>query len=135
MAYNNYLIKVGTYVIPANKYIKFDSYQVSQHGQDLDSYRDASGMLHRTALTHTAIKVEFETPAMLTNTDVATLMTNIRNNFTDSVEKKANVEVYIPETDSYVTKPMYMPDIEFSIYGSYGEKLHYNPFRLAFIEY
>ena len=45
MAYSNFLIEVGTYVIP-NKFIKADSWQSTYETVDFDSYRDANAYLH-----------------------------------------------------------------------------------------
>lgn len=152
MAYNGYLIKIngssgdyelgvtkkdskGRITFDTKKFIKADSYSVTLSGQDLDSYRDADGLLHRNALAHTCIKVEFETAPMLTNKEVAELMSNIRSRMSDQVEKKVSVTAYLPETDSYVTADCYIPDIQFPIYGTYGNVIHYDAIRLAFIQY
>ena len=43
------------------KYIKEKTYKGYVSVQDLDSYRDANGLLHREALSHVPIKCEFET--------------------------------------------------------------------------
>lgn len=136
MAYAGYLVKIGNYTLPY-KYIKFDSYSVFMSVTDLDSYRDANGVLHRNALQHRPNKCEFETRAMLDNDDVALLMANIRANYTNEAERRALVTLYIPELDDYVTQDMYMPDIQFSIYRHNKDtgKLQYNPIRLAFIGY
>ena len=136
MAYSGFLIKVGDYIIPANKYIKADSYSVYRNIQDLDSYRDANGFLHRNVLSHVANKVEFETPSMLTNVEFASLMKNIQRNYISSLEeRKALVTLYIPEIDDYVTQEMYMPDVKPTIYGTYGGIVRYNAVRIAFIGY
>lgn len=136
MAYSGFLIKVGDYIIPANKYVKADSYSVYRNIQDLDSYRDANGVLHRNVLSHVANKVEFETPAMLTNVEFASLMKNIQRNYISSFEeRKALVTLYIPEIDDYVTQEMYMPDVKPTIYGTYGGIVRYNAVRIAFIGY
>ena len=135
MAYNGFLIKVGDYTIPTNKYIKANSSSALYSTSDLDSYRDANGVLHRQALDHKLLKIEFETPAMLTNDEMSALMANIQSNYTSAVEKRCYVTAYVPETDSYVTADCYIPDINFSIYGNYGGKIHYNSVRFAFIEY
>lgn len=136
MAFQGYLVKIGNYTLPY-KYIKFDSYSVFMSVTDLDSYRDANGVLHRNALSHRPNKCEWETPAMLTNTDFADLMRNIRNNYTKPEERKASVTLYIPELDDYATQDMYMPDIQPSIYRYNKDlgKLQYNSIRLAFIGY
>lgn len=134
MAYSGYLIQIGNYKLP-HKYISAESYSVYKNTQDLDSYRDADGVLHRTALEHTPNKVEFETKNMLTDKQFAELMSNIRNNFTNATERKASVTLYIPESDSYVTQDMYMPDIQPQLYLADSEKIQYKPIRLAFIGY
>ena len=135
MAYSGFLIKVGDYIIPANKYIKADSYSVYRNVQDLDSYRDANGVLHRNALDHVANKVEFETPAMLTNADFSNFMSQIQANYTVPKERKANVTLYIPEIDAYETQEMYMSDPKPSIYTVANGVIRYNAIRFSFIGY
>lgn len=134
MAYAGYLIKVGDYTIP-HKYIRAESYSPYRNIQDLDSFRDADGLLHRTALEHIPNKVEFDTVPMMTNTEFAELMGNIQANFTNALERKASVRLYIPETDSYVTQDMYMPDVKPTLYFADEKKILYNAVRLAFIGY
>lgn len=134
--FQGYLVKVGNYTIPY-KYIKFDSYKVFMSITDLDSYRDGYGILQRNALEHKPNKCEFETPALLTNEEFATLMGNIQSNYTKASERKASVTLYIPEIDDYVTQDMYMPDIQPTIYRyvKATNQLQYNSIRLAFIGY
>lgn len=134
MAYNGYLIKVGSYIIPF-KYIKFNTFQSFMSITDLDSYRDANGELHRNALSHIVCKCEFETPAMLTTEDFADLMSNIRSNYTLASERKATCSVYVAEIDDYIEQDMYMPDPQPTFYSVHTGKLEMNPCRLAFIGY
>ena len=135
MAYAGYLVKVGTYTIPLS-FIKAESYKVTHLIQDLDSYRDADGILHRNALSHVPDKCEFECVPMLTNTEISTVVNAIRGQFTNAAERKASVTIYIPETDSYVTnEDMYMPDPEYSIYYADSSIIQYNSVRFAFIGY
>lgn len=134
MAYNGFLIKVGDYKIPHN-WIKADTYSVLRSGQDLDSYRDSNGKLHREALEHFLGKVEFETPPLKTNTEVAEFMKKIRDQYTSKTEKKANVTFFVPELDDYIEQEMYIPDIPFKIYYADKVEIKYNSFRLAFIAY
>ena len=135
MAYAGYLVKVGDYTISAGKFIKAQSYKATLSVQDLDSYRDANGVLHRTALEHRVNKVEFETPAMLTNTQMAELFSNIANNYTVPTERKFIGTFYVPEIDAYVSQDMYMSDPSFTIYGIFDNVIKYNPVRIAFIAY
>ena len=134
MAYKGYLIKIDGVILP-HSFMKAETYQVTKNGQDLDSYRDANGVLHRTALAHFVAKVEFETPPLKTNSDIAELMSYINPKYIMPVEKKLSVEVYIPEDDDYMTQDMYVPDIKFEIYYADANVIKYNPVRIAFIGY
>ena len=132
MAFNGtYYLKAGNYEIPL-KYMKLDSFKASpDQRQDLDSYRDADGILHRTVLPHTATKVEFQTPPMLV-ADFRALVDGIRANFTNSLARDVTLTYYDMETDTYKTGYFYMPGtLDFNVYN----KQIYNSFRIAFIEY
>lgn len=133
MAYNGYLIKVGDYIIPSNKFIRADSYSAYVNMQDIDPYTDANGYLHRNAVELKALKVEFETPAMLTNTMLSEFLSNIRANYISEKERKVLITAYIPEYDDYITQTGYLADFTPQIYGNYGGVIHYNPIRLAFV--
>lgn len=133
MSYSGFLLKVGNYAIPANKYIKADSYSPYVNMQDVDDYTDANGYLHRNAVELKAAKVEFETPAMLTNAEFSDLMANIRANFTVPRARQCIITAYIPEYDDYVTQTAYLSDFTPQIYSTAGGIIRYNPVRLAFI--
>lgn len=135
MSYQGYLIKVGGYPIDTERFIQAKSYSVTRNIQDLDSYRDANGVLHRTALDHVPIKVEFDTRNMLTNVEMAELFSNIRSNFSVTKERKASVTLYVPELDDYITQDMYTPDPKIQIYGIFDDVIKYNSTRIAFIGY
>lgn len=134
MAYNGYLIKVGNYTIP-NTLIQAESYDVVMHVQDLDSLRDANGILHRTALEHQVNEVNFNLKPMLTNSEVPDIWGKIRSNYTVASERKVSATVYIPELDDYITQDMYMTDTKFPIYGTYANKITYNAISVSFIGY
>ena len=133
MSYSGFLVKVGNYIIPANKFIRAESYSAYANMQDLNPYTDANGYAHREAVELKAIKVEFETPAMLTNTEFEELMSNIRANYIVPVERSFYLTAYIPEYDSYVTQRAYMADFTPQMYSTAGGIIRYNPVRLAFI--
>lgn len=134
MAYKGYLIKIGNYIFPLSM-IKAESYKATNYGLDLDSTRDVNGILHRTALENTAPKVEFETRNMLDNTQVSSIFANIQANYTNAVEKKASVEVYVPELNKYVTSDMYMADFEPTMYFADEKEIKYLSTRMAWISY
>ena len=133
MSYNGYLVKVGDYKIPF-KYINSETYKTSMNVQDIDSYRDANGKLHRTTLAHVPCKVEFETVPMFSS-DFSDMMGNIQKNYTNSAERKATVSAYVPETDSYVTQDMYMPEVTPAIKNQFNGMLFFGQTRIAFIGY
>ena len=65
MAYAGYLLKIGTYQIP-HSIIRAESYKAYVNMQDLDSYTDADGYLHRFPVVLKVAKVELETKPLLT---------------------------------------------------------------------
>lgn len=134
VAYNGTLLSFGKYPIPM-KFIKYDTYVITPNIRlDLDSYRDADGVLRRNALKHTTTKIEFETPA-LRGADMDELMYNLRSQYINENEKNAICSYYDPETGSYKSGEFYMPDFKFTLYNVSGGLIIYRPLRLAFIEY
>ena len=132
MAYNGYLIKVGNYKIPANRFIKAESYSAYVNMQDYEPWTDANGYLHRTVVDLKALKAEFETP-ILTNTEFNELYSNIKANLSKPNERGCNIEVYIPEYDDYITQYGYLADFTPQIYRIEENTIWYNPIRFAFI--
>lgn len=138
--YEGYLIRVnnsssGNYKIPT-EYIQANSYKVTRNIQDLDSYRDANGELHRNALDHVPIKVECTTVPMLDQDEWASIINNISKRWSIPKERKASMTVYVPETNEYVTQAMYMSDIEVSMYyADSNKKIQYNAIGLTWIGY
>ncbi len=134
MAYQGYLLKIGTFEFPTSL-IKAESYSAYKSVTDLDSLVDAEGVLHRNALSHFGYKCEFDTVPMLSNTQFANLMSNIYGQFTNVTERKATVTMYIGEIDDYVEVDAYMPDIKPQMYFADRSKIQYNSIRFAFISY
>ena len=135
MAFLGYLIKVGSFEITGDNIINESSYKATRIIQDVDSYRDANGVLHRTTLEHQAMKVEINTRNGLTNETLAAFLEGIQGQFTDASQRKASVECFIPEINDYVTQEMYMPDPEITINHIDGDIIFYDSVRLAFIGY
>lgn len=131
MAFNgSWLLKVGDYPIPLSV-MAYGSYTASRNVQDLDSYRDADGVLHRNALPHVAYKVEFET-IYLTNKSFKTIIDNIKRNVIDVVANDVTLTYYDVWSDSYKTGHFYLPGtLEFPMLN---KEIH-DQTRIAFIEY
>ena len=137
MAFSGYLIKLGGSAgteLPL-KYMKLDAYNITPNQRmESEAKRAVTGVLHRTTVAHTASKIEFNTPIM-TNADVDAMMTLIRNNWTNTQERKLTLQYYDMETDSYKEGTFYMPDVKFQIYRIEGNTIFYKENRFAFIEY
>ena len=139
MAFNGYLIRVGGSSgtnLPM-KYIKVEGYNITPNQRmETEAKRDVTGVLHRTTVAHTSSKVEFNTPVM-TNADVDEMMTLFRSAWTNTSERKLDLQYYDMETNSYKTGTFYMPDIKFQIQriDSIRNIIYYMETRIAFIEY
>jgi len=139
MAYNGYLIMLGGNlgtVLPL-KYMRYETYKITPNQRlDYNSTRDSTGVLHRTALSHTATKIEFNTPRMKSS-DMNALMNLIKAKWTSSAERKITLYYFDPETNGYKIGTFYMPDIDFTISNIDGKTgtIWYTETRFAFIEY
>ena len=143
MAYTGYLISLRTsasdshpYNIPLSS-ISLDTYKVTKYVQDVDSYRDANGVLHRTALNAKVVKVEFDTRNQMNNTEFASMMASIRAKFVSALnnQKAVYVTAYIPDEDTYVSQYAYLADVTPQIYRATGSTVYYDSTRIAFIGY
>ncbi len=137
MAYNGYLFQFGMFVFP-NKYIKFDTYDISpDQRQDLDSYTDGNGLTHRNALEHTKTSITFSTlemPEKAMNSITSNLMANYQNpNETDS-----ECHYYNPRIGNYKSGHFYLdPSVKFKIKkeDEHGKSIKYGEMQWTFIEY
>ena len=140
MAFNGKLLELKTgenYVEFPMKYIKAESYQITPNQRmESEAARSASGILKRATCSHTASKIEFNTTP-ITNADVNDIHTKLANAYIDSLQKKLDVRYYDPESDSYKTGTVYVPDVEFPIMRIDRDNtiIYYNSVRYAFIEY
>lgn len=79
MAYGGFLLKIGEFEIPQN-IIAHGTYKANINKQDIDDYTDAKGYLHRNTVNLRALKVEFETKAMIPDSKFQQFMDGIRAN-------------------------------------------------------
>lgn len=134
MSYKGYLLKIGNWIVPM-KYMRAETYIALRSGQDLDSYRDADGNLHRTAINNFLYKVEFETPPLQTDAFYEELWSNISSQYINPTEKKVLMECYITEIRGYATQYAYIPDVTQTVYSVIDGVVKYNQTRFAFIGY
>ena len=124
-----HLLKIGDDIIP-NKYLQSYSATPNQV-QDMDSYQDVEGNLHREILPHTRTKIEFTTPYLWLEDKKV-----LQSFFPSRLEEpKIVAEYWDDETNTYKTGNFYVPDIQYKIYRISGTKMQYFPIRIALIEY
>lgn len=134
MAYEGYLLKFGNTELP-NRFIKYNTFLSTPcQRQDLDSYEDADGYLHRTVLEHTRTKIEWNTPPMR-RADKNEMMNIFQSAYENEAERKVSVTYYDDESDSYKTGTFYMPDIQFTYYSATDTDILYDSNRISIIEY
>jgi len=137
MAFSNYLIQIsgGTtaYNVPL-EYMNEKSYKCTFSTLDLDSYRDANGVLHRNAVLQTP-HLTFDTRPLLRHTDIDDLWSNIRDRYIISMEKCVLASVYVPEKNDYYTGKFYVPDTEMTISSIKNGIIFYEPITFEFIGY
>lgn len=136
--FDGYLLKIksgNTYVNFPNKYIQIDSWVYTQNSQDLDSYRDGNGLLHRTPLDD-KVKVEWNSPFMEID-NFRAMISLFTNNYVDKAERKLNVKYYDIWTDSYLEGVVYMPDASIQFYRIIpnSNRIQVRPVRFVIIEY
>lgn len=127
MAYQGYLLKVDGIIFP-NSLISHAGFSITpDQRQDLDSYRDSTGLLHRNILPHKPCKIEFTTK-VLHETDRENLKNILQN------RDKFTLEYWDAE---YRTGTFYSPDIKYEIYDidKVSGDIRYKPVRIAMIEY
>ena len=136
MSFNGTLIYLGSSLdaLPMT-HIKANTYKITPNQrQDLDSSRNASGVLVRNVLSHMPCKIEIEVASM-TNSEMAEFMEFITNRYSKSKERKIHVKYYATDTDSYQEGEFYIPDISYTINKVIGKTIYYNGFSLKLIEY
>lgn len=131
MAFGNYLIKIGDYVLPLNK-IEYGSYSAKVNVLDDDPYNDTDGILHRDVII--AIPIVQVTLQEMTSDEFDVIMGNISDNYVVSEERKALVSAWIPEWGRYESQYMYISDMDIKI-SHIDTKVHYESIELKFNSY
>lgn len=132
--YKGFLVKVGSYNIPF-EFIEANTLKPVIHGQDLDSYVNANGILKRNALDNVKPTVEWNVPAPITESELRPFMDSIQEQYISSKEKSANITAFYPEIGREATFKCYVPDIEFTIDTVDNTEITYASFKLKFIAY
>lgn len=145
MGYNGYLLKVGgsSGDIFPEKYMYKDSYKSRFEAQDLDSGRNANGVLQRNVLDHVPAVVSFTLKPMHLN-DFNAAMALIRNHYitrrlSNGVypERKIVLYHFNPEYGDYFTGTFYLATPDPTAMQTYHKTkdIRYDAMNLEFIEY
>ena len=116
--------------------IKADSYKITPNArQDLDSYRDTEGVLHRNALSHTATIVEFDTVPMW-ESDFNSMMSGLTGAYSSAIERKVTASYYDEENRTTKTGTFYLDsNFQVSIKQQWGNHVLYDSCHFKFVEY
>lgn len=129
------LFKFGNLVF--DKYIKYDGFdQTPNARQDLDSYRDADGVLQRNALKHTASTIEFDTHAMWLD-EYKKMISAMTENYINYNERDAMCEYYDFENLQMKTGHFYL-DSNWKphfIWRPGNERILVGEIHFTFVEY
>ena len=138
--FDTYFVKVirasdNTAVPIPNKYISLTSYvSTPNQRQDLDSYQDNWGKLHRNTLDHTRSKLEWNTPPLIER-ELLSLQNILNSGIINAKERKLKIIHYCFDTHTYEQGEFYMPDITFTPLLIRNGEVLMDKVRLAFIEY
>lgn len=129
-----YLFKFGT--TSFKNLIKAESYNITPNArQDLDSYRDADGILQRNALRHTATTIEFDVK-MLKESEMRLLMNSIVSNYLNYNERDAQCQYFDTETGQIKEGHFYLDsNLAFSIFAFWNGEPVYKETHFKFVEY
>lgn len=127
--YKGYLLKNTAVGIIPNSFLQANNYSCTPNQQsDKNTYTDDDGVLHRDILSHTATKIEFNTPPIHLKDKI-----EFQKYFPSRT--KVELEYWNDETNDYETGTFYVPSISFAYYMITETDIIYNPIRVAFIEY
>lgn len=106
------------------------------NGQNIDSFRNANGILTRNALEHMPLSISFDILDGLDNeTFEKDIMKPMRDRYENSNEKDVTMEVFVPEINDYITQKVYKVDTEFTIDDIEENLVYYDTVSFEFVGY
>lgn len=133
--FKGWLLKFGDQEFP-HELIKYKSWKSTPNQrQEEKAWQDNTGRLHRDTASHTRTKIEFETKDDLSLEEKMQIQRVMNSSMTDARQRKANIEYWNDETNSYQQATIYVPDITFPISEIDGDDIRYGSIRIALIEY
>lgn len=133
--FQGYLVKFGNDVFP-HEYILYNTYKSTPDRiQDMDSHRNANGVLERNVLEHTATTLQFDIRPM--NGDQQEVVQGfINSHLSDASQRKLYIEYWDVLKYAYNSGEFYLPDTDWwPIKRIEGNQIYYDKFTLKAIEY
>ena len=128
-------MKAGAATFP-HKYIQASSYQATpSQRQDLDSYQDSQGNLHRTVVPHDRTKIIFKTMDNLSLAEKQEIQAFFNAAMTNARERKVTLTYWNDEDNIYKTGSFYIPDVTYPIKRIMGNDIVYDSVEYHLIEY
>ena len=135
MAFEGYLMKSFETTFP-HKYIQISTYQTTpSQRQDLDSYQDSKGNLHRTVVPHDRSKIVFKTMDNLKLAEKQEIQAFFNGAMTNARERKITLTYWNDEDNIYKTGSFYIPDVTYPIKRIMGNDIVYDSVEYHLIEY
>ena len=135
MVFEGYLMKAGAATFP-HKYIQISTYQTTpSQRQDLDSYQDSQGSLHRTVLPHDRSKIVFKTMDDLKLAEKQEIQAFFNGAMTNVRERKVSLIYWNDESNAYATGSFYIPDVTYPIKRIEADNIVYDSVEYHLIEY
>lgn len=135
MAFEGYLMKAFGTIFP-HKYIQISTYQTTpSQRQDLDSYQDSKGNLHRTVVPHDRSKIVFKTMDNLKLAEKQEIQAFFNGAMANARERKITLTYWNDEDNMYKTGSFYIPDVTYPIKRIMGNDIVYDSVEYHLIEY
>lgn len=135
MAFEGYLMKAFGTIFP-HKYIQISTYQTTpSQRQDLDSYQDSKGNLHRTVVPHDRSKIVFKTMDNLKLAEKQEIQAFFNGAMTNARERKVTLTYWNDEDNMYKTGSFYIPDVTYPIKRIMENDIVYDSVEYHLIEY
>lgn len=135
MAFEGFLMKAVETTFP-HKYIQISTYKTTpSQRQDLDSYQDSKGNLHRTVVPHDRSKIVFKTIDDLKLAEKQEIQAFFNGAMTNARERKVTLTYWNDEDNIYKTGSFYIPDVTYPIKRIMGNDIVYDSVEYHLIEY
>ena len=133
MAFNGYLISSGGERFDDTNIYK-ESYEIGREDMDLDSFRNANGVLERNVLDHSSVVITFETKPM-TNDAFANMMGFFSRHYSVPRERKISLVYFLPEDNDYHSGEFYMATPKPKIHHIWDNVITYSQMQIKLVEY